>query len=204
MADKITLIVPEELDGERLDRVVAMMLETSRAVSRALFEKGVEVEGSSAKPSDRVPAGTRVVTPRPSEEEHLQPEEIDFGTVYEDGSVLVVDKPPGLVVHPGSGRTKGTLAAGLLFRYPDIEGVGKPGRWGLVHRLDRDTSGLIVVARTADAHQSLTEQLARREISRDVRNSAGTPGHELAVAEEQGARMARGRISDLSSAPSKE
>jgi 23S rRNA pseudouridine1911/1915/1917 synthase len=106
------------------------------------------------------------VTPEPPAPAGLEPEDVPFETVYEDESVVVVNKPPGVVVHPGSGQASGTLAAGLLFRYPDVEGVGAPSRWGLVHRLDRDTSGVLLVARTKHAYESLTTQLSRREITR--------------------------------------
>lgn len=94
---------------------------------------------------------------------------VDFGVVFEDADLAVVDKPAGLVVHPGSGHQSGTLVHGLLARYPEIAvlGVGdRRDRPGIVHRLDRGTSGLLVVARTADAQENLTEMMARREVSR--------------------------------------
>jgi 23S rRNA pseudouridine1911/1915/1917 synthase len=86
--------------------------------------------------------------------------------VYEDADVLVVDKPPGLVVHPGAGNQTGTLVNGLLARYPEIASVGDPGRPGIVHRLDKGTSGLLVVARSPAAYTALVEQLGRRSVGR--------------------------------------
>ena len=166
MDGPLTFTVPEEADGERIDKFLAQVLEVSRSVSRELIEQGVTVDGSPAKASDRLAPGASVVAPAPSRALVLEPEEVAFEVVYEDPSVVVVDKPPGLVVHPGSGRRRGTLASGLLHRYPDIEGVGAADRWGLVHRLDRDTSGVILVARTQSAYDSLRAQMADRRVSR--------------------------------------
>ena len=86
--------------------------------------------------------------------------------MHEDDDVLVVDKPIGVVVHPTSDRSTGTLVHGLVERYPDIRGVGQEGRWGIVHRLDRDTSGLLVVARTHDAYAALTDMMRSRQVHR--------------------------------------
>ncbi len=86
--------------------------------------------------------------------------------LFEDEILVVVDKPPGVTVHPGSGRQSGTLAAGLLHRYPELEGVGDPGRWGLIHRLDRETSGALIVARTSTSFERLRADLAARRIDR--------------------------------------
>ena len=111
-------------------------------------------------------AGATIATPTPAPIADLQAEDVDFEVVFEDESVVVVDKPPGITVHPGSGRQHGTLAAGLLHRYPELEGVGDPGRWGLIHRLDRETSGVLIVARTTAAYEWLTDALAARHIDR--------------------------------------
>ena len=89
--------------------------------------------------------------------------------IHEDPALIVVDKPAGLVVHPGAGSTGVTLAAGLLHRYPELEGVGDPGRWGLVHRLDRDTSGVLLVARTSESFDALRADLAHRRVGRVYR-----------------------------------
>lgn len=163
------LVVPAALDGERLDKALAVLLEVSRAVSRLMIDAGVVVEGSAAKPNTRVREGETIVTPPPPVPEQLAPEEIEFDTAYEDDHVVVVNKPPGLVVHPGAGQRTGTLAAGLLHRYPEVRGVGTPGRWGLVHRLDKDTSGALLVARDQQSFDSLTAALRSREITREYR-----------------------------------
>jgi 23S rRNA pseudouridine1911/1915/1917 synthase len=166
VADTLRFEVPEELVGERADRALATLLEVSRAQARALLDQGVLIDGSPAKPSDRVRAGMILESPSPAPVVQLQPEHVDFGVIHQDDFLIVVDKPPGMVVHPGAGRTEGTLAAGLLHRFPDLEGVGAPGRWGLVHRLDRDTSGVLLVGRTQQAFEKLSLDLAQRQIAR--------------------------------------
>lgn len=166
MADTLTLDVPETLDGARVDKALSSLLGVSRFVARELVDRGVVLDGHPARPRDRVHTGSRIETPHPAVEIALQPEEVDFEVLYEDSALLVVDKPTGVVVHPGSGTREGTLAAGLLNRYPELEGVGDPGRWGLIHRLDKDTSGTLIVAHTQDAHRALSADLAARRIGR--------------------------------------
>ena len=166
MANEVTIRVPPEFDGERVDKALAVLLGISRAQARLLVEEGTTVDGSPVRPGDRVVTGGLIVTSAPPEKEALEPEPVDFSIVYEDDAVIVVDKPAGLVVHPGSGQRRGTLAAGLLYRYPDLAGVGQADRWGLVHRLDKETSGVLIVARTNESYDYLTEALRRREIKR--------------------------------------
>lgn len=166
MADEVTLEVPVELDGERVDKTVSTLLNVSRAVTRTLFAFGVFVDDDQAKPSTRVRSGSTIRAPKPEVAVDLEAEELDFEVLYEDSELVVVDKPPGMVVHPGSGRRSGTLAAGLLYRFPDVRGVGQVDRWGLVHRLDKDTSGTLLVARTNESYAELVSQLRQRTISR--------------------------------------
>ncbi len=166
MDDTLKLEVPERLDGDRVDKVLADLLGVSRSHARALFDGGVLLDGAPARPSDRVRSGAIVESPPPTEVVRLTAEPVDFDVIHEDSDVIVVDKPAGLVVHPGSGHQRPTLAAGLLHRYPELEGVGATGRWGLIHRLDRDTSGLLVVARTALAFDRLSADMAGRRIRR--------------------------------------
>jgi 23S rRNA pseudouridine1911/1915/1917 synthase len=155
-----------ELAGERLDKVVSLLTGLSRRVARTLVESGdVLVDGSAMTPKDRVEGGEDILVRLPVEPV-LEPEEISFDVRFEDGVVAVVDKPSGVVVHPGAGVRTGTLAAGLLHRWPQLEGVGTEDRWGIVHRLDRDTSGLLVVALTEDAYRSLADAMARRSVKR--------------------------------------
>jgi 23S rRNA pseudouridine1911/1915/1917 synthase len=109
------------------------------------------------------------VTGEPVADTPPGPEPVDFLVVHADPDVVVVSKPAGLVVHPGAGHTTGTLVGGLLERFPEIAGVGDPMRPGIVHRLDRDTSGLMVVARSPRAHAVLTAAMARRQVERRYR-----------------------------------
>lgn len=155
-----------DLDGARVDRALAVLLGLSRSAAATLVERGVEVDGEAAQGSDRVRPGQVISSETPELAARLEPEQVDFGVLYEDDALIVVDKPPGLVVHPGTGRSRGTLAAGLLHRYPNLAGVGSADRWGLVHRLDKDTSGALLVARTAESFTELTGQLRRREVAR--------------------------------------
>ncbi len=166
MADTLDLEVPERLEGQRVDKVLADLLHLSRAQARALLDAGVLLDGAPARPSDRVRTGAVVVSPAPEVAIGLVAEPVDFGVIYEDPDMIVVDKPAGLVVHPGSGHERSTLAAGLLYRYPELEGVGAVGRWGLIHRLDRDTSGVLLVGRTAASFERLNSDMARRRIRR--------------------------------------
>lgn len=166
MVEAIELDVPLSLDGARVDKAIAEMLDVSRAAASMVVEAGVEVDGEEAKASDRVRGGQVIRCRPPEEAASMAPESVAFDVLFEDDQVIVVDKPAGIVVHPGSGRTSGTLAAGILNRFPEVEGVGSEERWGLVHRLDKDTSGAILVARTQQALDVLTAELRRREIER--------------------------------------
>jgi 23S rRNA pseudouridine1911/1915/1917 synthase len=158
-----------ESAGARLDRWLAGAVpELSRARIQALIEAGhVRVDGQRRKPSHRVATGERVeieIPPLPPED--LEPEAIALTVVHEDEHVLVLDKPAGMVVHPGAGHARGTLAAAVLAHAPGTAGVGGARRPGVVHRLDKDTSGLLVVAKTPAAYASLTAQLLARTVRR--------------------------------------
>jgi 23S rRNA pseudouridine1911/1915/1917 synthase len=159
--------VPADLDGERADLVVARLAGIARAPARRLVEEGAAlVDGVAVAPSSRLAAGAVVEVEVPEPGPLLVPEDVPFAVRYEDGDVAVVDKPAGVVVHPGAGRAGGTLAAGLLRRWPSLEGVGQPDRWGIVHRLDRDTSGLLVVGLTAASHAALQQAVKDRAVER--------------------------------------
>ena len=145
--------IPGPLDGERIDRVVSLLCGVSRSAARSLVEAGaVTIDGAPvAVRSTRVATGQTVTValPEPDAGGGLVPDdEVRFDIVHADDSVIVIDKPAGLVVHRGAGHPTGTLVHGLLARYPELAGVGQPDRPGIVHRLDKDTSGLLVVART--------------------------------------------------------
>ena len=160
--------VPAELADERLDRVVAVLADASRASARRLIESGgVTVDGEVATaPARRVPADARLGLADIAPPAPLAPEPIDFSVAWEDDHLAVIDKPAGIVVHPGAGNAAGTLAAGLLHRWPQIEGVGDEGRWGIVHRLDKSTSGLLVVAKTEAALDGLRAMIAEHSVQR--------------------------------------
>ena len=156
--------VPASLAGERVDRAVALLTGWSRSDVAGLIEEGaVRIGGQPVAKSRRLAEGEEVeVEGEPAADAPPVPEPVDFAVVHADDDVAVVVKPAGLVVHPGAGHETGTLAAGLLHRFPEIAGVGDPMRPGIVHRLDRDTSGLMVVARTPRAYDALTAALAAR------------------------------------------
>ncbi len=159
--------VPADLDGERLDLIVARLGGLSRAAARELVAGGaVTVDGAVRGGRDRVAAGATVEFPPPASPPGLVPERVPFEVRYEDEHLAVIDKPAGVVVHPGAGRSRGTLAAGILARWPRVRGVGAEDRWGIVHRLDRDTSGLLLVALDRQAYDRLREAIASRAVSR--------------------------------------
>ena len=166
-------VIPEALDGERLDRVVAMVTGASRAeASELVASSRVRVGGDVVTArAHRVHAGDVVgVEVAPAGDatgDRLAPEaDVAVDVVYADDDLLVIDKPVGLVVHPGAGNAHGTLVQGLLARYPELADVGQPDRPGIVHRLDKGTSGLLLVARSSRAYDALIRQLAAHEVER--------------------------------------
>jgi 23S rRNA pseudouridine1911/1915/1917 synthase len=168
--ERVVTVVPGLLDGVRVDRAVAMLTGLSRtAAAELIAADGVDVDGRPVGArSEPLVAGAVLevrLPPVPGAGIAAEPD-VAFTVVYEDDAIIVVDKPPGLVVHPGAGRPVGTLAAGLLARYPELAGVGDPDRPGIVHRLDRGTSGLLVVARTEAARLALVDQLRQRTVER--------------------------------------
>ena len=165
--------IPASLAGERVDRVVALLTGRPRAEVATLIESGaVEVGGRVVtKPSRRLRDGEVLAVDVPERREPERPApdpSVAFEVVFADDDVIVVDKPAHLVVHPGSGNREGTLVSGLLARFPDLGELdtGDPDRPGIVHRLDAGTSGLLVVARTKPAYESLVGQLAERKVGR--------------------------------------
>lgn len=164
----MTWVVPASWDGERADRVLAHLSGSSRSEARAAIESGaVTVDGREVAPSARLAAGAVMTGEVRSRRGVLEPEPVEFSVLHEDAHLAVVDKPAGIVTHPGAGNARGTLAAGLLHRWPSLRGVGDEDRWGIVHRLDRDTSGLLVVALTSESHQALSAAIKRREVTRE-------------------------------------
>jgi 23S rRNA pseudouridine1911/1915/1917 synthase len=166
---------PDE-DRTRLDVAVVQHVEgMSRSAAQELVRGGrVRVNGKTARPSYRVTEGESVeveVVPRPGLT--AAPEDIPLSIVYQDSDVAVLDKPAGLVVHPAAGHVGGTLANALTALFPEVSGIGAPQRPGIVHRLDRDTSGLMVVALTPEAHASLQAQIAARTARRNYLTLVG-------------------------------
>ena len=166
-AKAVTLKVPISLSGSRLDQVLAEMLpEYSRSRLAALAKDGfVTVDGKPVPPKTKLFGGEVIdatLVPRDDEKAFL-PENIALNVLYEDEAVIVIDKPAGLVVHPGAGNWSGTLLNGLLFRNPTVANVP---RAGVVHRLDKDTSGVMVAAKTEAAQLSLVRQLQARTVKR--------------------------------------
>ena len=165
--DFISLDIPLEMAGERLDKVLAGSLpDYSRNRLKAWVEAGaVMVDGKVTKARYLLHGGESVkVFPQEMPEQFaFNPEDIPLDVVYEDEDIIVVNKPPGLVVHPAAGNWSGTLLNGLLFYYPELKSLP---RAGIVHRLDKDTSGLMVVARTSQAQTSLVRQLQERTVGR--------------------------------------
>ena len=162
--------VPRALDGERIDRVLSLLTGLPRSQTAGLLEGGgVRLDGMPVESrSRRVREGevVEVEVPERAEARLVPDPAVPVAVVHEDEHVVVVDKPAGIVVHPGAGQSSGTLVQGLLHRYPELAGVGEAGRPGVVHRLDKGTSGLLVVARTSRAYASLVEQLAARAVER--------------------------------------
>jgi 23S rRNA pseudouridine1911/1915/1917 synthase len=154
--------------GVRLDQFLAQQLGWSRARLQKLLKTGrILVNGQPRPASYRVRSGDGVaVSVPPPEPSHLDPEALPLDIVFEDDDLLVVNKPPGLVVHPGAGHRQGTLLNALVHHCPELKDIGEVSRPGLVHRLDKDTSGLLVVAKTALAHGALVAQFQVHAITK--------------------------------------
>jgi len=179
MTDDLSVEVPTSLDGVRVDRAVALLADISRAAVDDLVAGGrVQVDGEVVRVRSRSLSEGEQLTvqlrDQPPPEAPRPDPTVPFEVVYADDDVVVVDKPAGLVVHPGAGHPDGTLVNGVLARYPEVaELAGLDGadlnRPGIVHRLDRGTSGLLVVARSPRAYRSLVDQLGSRTVARTYR-----------------------------------
>ncbi len=168
MQEKLDQLIPDDLAGVRLDlALVELFPDFSRARLQQWVKNGqIRVNGETWRSKDKVAGGENVVLQYEPENavETFQPEPIPLDIVFEDDDLLVLNKPPGLVVHPGAGNWSGTLLNALLYRFPELQFIP---RAGIVHRLDKQTSGLMVVARTLQAHKSLVDALQLREVSRE-------------------------------------
>lgn len=169
-AEAFSQEVEQRFENIRLDQFLALNFEDySRSqLCQSIKNGAILVNGSGVKPGYRLKTGDTVSgrlavdhpAPLPS------PQDVDFTVLLEDPEFLVIAKPPGLVVHPGSGNLDKTLINGLLFRFRDLGGVGDSSRPGIVHRLDKDTSGVMVVARTRSAHAALVDQFKNRQVEK--------------------------------------
>jgi 23S rRNA pseudouridine1911/1915/1917 synthase len=181
-------VVPPENAGERLDRFLASQLpELSRTRLQSLIEEGrIQVDGMPARRSDHIAQGQTLIVDIPAPAPAgVEAEEIPLDILYQDEDLAVVNKPAGMIVHPGAGADTGTLVAALLHRFGGIHGlsnVGGPLRPGIVHRLDKETSGVLIVALNDAAHRKLVEEFRERQIGKiyiallhgKVKGEAGT------------------------------
>ncbi len=170
MSETKLFLAGEEVKGHRLDVfLVSCVKGLTRSQAQKSIEAGmVKVSGLERKAGYRLREGEVVsveeeVKPEPS---RLEPQDIPLRIIYSDPDIIIIDKPSGLVVHPGAGVISGTLANALLFHFPEIAEIGRPDRPGIVHRLDKDTSGVMVAARSVPAYMSLTSQFKKRLVKK--------------------------------------
>jgi len=165
----MTLTYPDDDGAIRLDLFISRQLEgeTRTAVQRLIESGNVLVDGKAARPSLKLKGGEQVTVeiPEPVEAEP-QPEAIPLEVLYEDGDLIVINKPAGMVVHPGPGNSSGTLVNALLAHCTDLSGIGGELRPGIVHRLDKGTSGILVAAKSDRAHQGLCAQFHVHSVKR--------------------------------------
>src|ERR1700730_3843957 len=165
-----TFQVPDEYQGDRLDRFLAAVLSgySRSQVQRLIKEGHVRVGARGGKANQSMKTGEEVVVDVPELTEPMpQAEALPLPIVYQDKDLIVVDKPAGMVVHPAAGHASGTLVNALLHHVDDLSGIGGEKRPGIVHRLDRGTSGLMVVAKHDAAHEELSRQFAAREVEKE-------------------------------------
>ena len=163
---RLEVIVPEEMSGKRFDQVLAALFsDYSRSrIQQWIKDGNATLNALTLPPKYRVKGGEQaVITPIFSIDERLQPQAIELSIVHQDEHIVVVDKPAGLVVHPGAGNPHGTLVNALIYYDPALKSIP---RAGVIHRLDKDTTGLLIVARSAPAHKRLVDQLKQRDIHR--------------------------------------
>ncbi|WP_212934616.1 RluA family pseudouridine synthase [Bacillus hominis] len=169
MSEVVQVTVAEEQKSERIDKFVAEInSEWSRSqVQQWIKDDVVTVNGKSVKVNYKVKENDEITVTIPEPEElDIQPEDMNLEVYYEDADVLVVNKPRGMVVHPAPGHTKGTLVNGLMHHCTDLSGINGVMRPGIVHRIDKDTSGLLMVAKNDMAHESLVNQLVAKTVTR--------------------------------------
>jgi len=159
-----------EQEGQRIDALLALLLNSySRVFLRKVVQEGGGVvDGLVVKPSFRLQAGQQLVVHLPPPpDDGPQPENIPLDILFEDEALIAINKPPGMVVHPAKGNWSGTLASGLAHHFQQLSDVGGPTRPGIIHRLDRDTSGIILIAKTNAVHMRLSEQFEQRLVQKE-------------------------------------
>lgn len=166
-----TIIVEEKGVGERLDKALCTLLDISRKRAKDLLDQeSILVNQKKEKASYKVVQGDQIsVLEAPLEEIEVKPENIPLDIVYEDEDILVINKPRGMVVHPAPGHYSGTLVNALMYHCKDLSGINGVMRPGIVHRIDKDTSGLLVVCKNDMAHASLSEQLSSKTAHREYK-----------------------------------
>ena len=181
-SEPIEIVVREDQAGARLDWFLAQQFPSySRVLLRkAINAATVRIDGLRVKAAHRLKAHERItVELPPAAREGPQPEDIPLELLYEDEAIAVVNKPPGMVVHPAKGHWSGTLAAALQFHFDELSSTGGPTRPGIVHRLDRDTSGVILVAKTDAVHIHLAAQFEKRTVEKEYfAITSGTPSRD--------------------------
>lgn len=169
----LNVVAPPTAAGQRLDRWLGNHLSPhySRSYAAALIDEGVlTLDGQRTRPGTKLRGGERIAGPLGQPASSIpRPEAMELTILHEDEALVVVDKPVGLIIHPGSGNKTGTLINGLLALYPEMAKVGRSDRPGVVHRLDRDTSGVLITARTNEAAQSVVRQFKAKTIRKEYR-----------------------------------
>lgn len=181
----VDVVVGDEYAGARLDWFIAQTFPSySRThIRKSINESNVRVNGKRTKAAQRLQAGDQVRVQLPElPKEGPLPAAIPLDVLYEDDAIAVINKPPGMVVHPGRGHWEGTLASALRYHFDQLSEYGGPTRPGIVHRLDRDTSGVILIAKTDTAHQRSAMQFEEREVTKEYRAlTLGAPNHDRDV-----------------------
>jgi len=167
--ERFEYVITEELTGNRIDKALATLQpDWSRTqIQQWVKDEHVKVNDSSVKPNYKVKTDDKIALEQPDVEEYdVEAENLNLEIVYEDQDVLVVNKPVGMVVHPSAGHVSGTLVNGLMYQVKDLSGINGIMRPGIVHRIDKDTSGLLMVAKNDKAHVSLVNQLVDKSVNR--------------------------------------
>ncbi len=168
----INIIICPDETGMRFDQVVSSRLAgcSRDYASQMIKTEQIRLNGKIKKPGHRLQPGDHItgtiLIPVDPDLYEIQPEAVDLDILHEDSSLIVINKPPGLVVHPAPGHWNGTLVHGILYHYPETENIGTPGRPGIVHRIDKDTSGILIVAKNVEAHAYLTSLFKSRQIKK--------------------------------------